>query len=79
MRLRVPANPGMKKAKIVIFVCLNLLLNVTMHICVYTYLKLMPVAKGQSSAFCRSTFYQDTALGQLQKQLQGLLYFIFLM
>lgn len=37
MKLRVPANPGMKKAKIVIFVGLNLLLNVTMHMCIYIF------------------------------------------
>lgn len=48
----VLANPGMKNAEIIVFMYLNLLLNVTLHIyvyiLVYRYLKFIAVAKGRT-------------------------------
>lgn len=49
MCVHVLANPGMKNAELTVFMCLVLLLKVTVHISlVHMYLKLIAVAKGRN-------------------------------
>lgn len=48
MWFHVLANPGMKNAEIIVFMCLNLLLNVTTYYVVYVYIKVIAVAKGRT-------------------------------
>lgn len=49
MCVHVLANPGMKNAELMVFMCLVLLLKVTVHISlVHMYLKLIAVAKGRN-------------------------------
>lgn len=49
MCVHILANPGVKNAEIMVFMCLVLLLKVTVHISlVHIYLKLIAVAKGRT-------------------------------
>lgn len=49
MWFHVLANPGMKNAEVIIFICLNLLLHVTLHIVIaYIYLQFIAIANGKT-------------------------------